>query len=146
MNMRELYTAIEIDAPKEKVWSVLTDFKGYPLWNPFIKQLKGDVREGNELDITLEAVNSSPMHFTPKVLKLEKNTEFRWLGHLYFKGLFDGEHIFELKSIGENKTLFVHREEFKGMLVPLFWKMIDSNTKQSFELMNKEVKRKSEIN
>jgi uncharacterized protein YndB with AHSA1/START domain len=31
---KTLETHIEIEAPKEKVWGLLTDFPAYPQWNP----------------------------------------------------------------------------------------------------------------
>jgi uncharacterized membrane protein len=34
--MKEIHTEIEINAPAEKVWRVLTDFAAYPEWNPFV--------------------------------------------------------------------------------------------------------------
>src|SRR5208337_3854746 len=35
--MKEIHTEIEINAPAEKVWKVLTDFAAYPEWNPFVR-------------------------------------------------------------------------------------------------------------
>jgi len=37
--MLELRTDIEIDAPVERVWEVLTDFDRFPDWNPFIRKV-----------------------------------------------------------------------------------------------------------
>ena len=60
------------------------------------------------------------MTFRPTVLKVEPNREFRWLGHLLFPGLFDGEHIFTIEPLGEGHVRFTQREVFTGLLVPLF--------------------------
>ena len=43
---RELNTQIDIDAPVERVWSVLTDFAAYPEWNPFILSAEGSLAVG----------------------------------------------------------------------------------------------------
>ncbi len=34
--MKVIHTEIEINAPAEAVWRVLTDFAAYPEWNPFV--------------------------------------------------------------------------------------------------------------
>lgn len=66
------------------------------------------------------------------------------MGHLIIPGLFDGEHIFELIDNGDGTTTFVQRELFGGILIPFFKKMLDVNTKQGFELMNKALKEQVE--
>jgi len=39
--VKELRSEIEIEAPTERVWGVLTDFAAYPEWNPFIRRVSG---------------------------------------------------------------------------------------------------------
>ena len=38
---RTIRSAIEIRAPIETVWRVLTDFDSYPEWNPHIRRVRG---------------------------------------------------------------------------------------------------------
>ena len=84
------------------------------------------------------------MKFTPTVLKVEPNRALRWLGHLLFPGLFDGEHIFELETAGEKATQFIQREEFNGILVGLFRKNLDTSIKSGFIAMNAALKKEVE--
>jgi hypothetical protein len=137
---KEIRSEIIINATPDKVWKVLTDFSAYPGWNPFLKWLKGSVAIKNKIEVRIEPPGASGMTFKPRVLKFDTNKEFRWLGHLIIPGLFDGEHIFELTDNEDGTTTFVQRERFKGILIPLFKKMLDVNTKQGFELMNKALK------
>ncbi len=132
---KKIQTEIIINAPKEKVWKVFTDFENYPYWNPFITSLTGEVNAGNTIKVELGG-----MTFKPKVLAYEKEKELRWLGHLMFKGLFDGEHIFELKDNGDGTTTFMQSENFNGLLVRIFSKRLDEETKPGFELMNRILK------
>lgn len=141
---KEIKTQILINASPEKVWAVLTNFEKYPEWNPFIKSIKGDVKVGSKIIAILEPPESKGMTFKPKVLVFDSKKEFRWLGHLLFPGLFDGEHKFELIENYDGTTTFVQSENFKGILVPLFKRMLDVNTVNGFNLMNQKLKELAE--
>jgi hypothetical protein len=137
---KEIKTEIQINATPERVWAILTDFDAYPTWNPFIKSLTGEVKVGNTITARIEPPKAKGMTFKPKVLTFEANQEFRWLGHLLIPGLFDGEHRFQLIDNGNGTTTFIQSEKFKGILVPLFKKMLDINTVNGFNEMNQKLK------
>jgi uncharacterized protein YndB with AHSA1/START domain len=40
-------TTITIQASANKVWTVLTNFETYPIWNPFIKSIEGEIKVGH---------------------------------------------------------------------------------------------------
>ncbi len=141
---KEIKTHIRIEASPAQVWAVLTDFVKYPEWNPFIKSLTGNVAVGQTITVRLEPPGGSGTTFKPTVLVIEKNKELRWLGSLLFKGLFDGEHRFELTDNGDGSTTLVQSEQFGGILVPLFDKMIEVNTRNGFEAMNQKLKERVE--
>lgn len=136
---KQIKTSITINASREKIWQILLDFDNYPKWNSFIKSVSGDVKVGNRIQIKLQG-----MTFKPVILNLNKNTELKWLGHLWFKGLFDGEHKFYLTDNGNGTTNFEQSENFSGILVNLFSKRLDQDTKKGFEQMNKELKLRAE--
>ena len=84
------------------------------------------------------------MLFSPTVLVAEPSRELRWLGHLWFPGLFDGEHSFSIEPLGEEHVRFVQRERFKGLLLPFLSKMLDRDTRRGFEEMNRALKLRAE--
>jgi hypothetical protein len=141
---KEIKTQIRIEASPKKVWEILTDFNKYPDWNPFIKSIKGVVAVGNKIVARIEPPEAKGMTFKPKVLAFNKNKEFRWIGHLIIKGLFDGEHKFELIDNEDGSTTFIQSEKFEGILVPLFKKMLDKNTVNGFNRMNEKLKELAE--
>ncbi len=143
--MKELHTEIEIDAPAERVWRLLTDFASYPQWNPFIRNISGQPSPGERLEVRLEPPGGRAMTFKPKVLNAEPNRELRWLGHLLVPGLFDGEHSFTIQPLEGNRVRFVQREAFKGLLVPLFARSLETNTQRGFEEMNRALKERAGI-
>jgi hypothetical protein len=141
---KEMSSQIIIRATSEKIWMVLTDFPNYPDWNPFIRSIEGNTSSGNVIKARIEPPGAKGMTFKPRVISFDQNKKFSWLGHLLFPGLFDGEHIFEIIENGDGTCTFIQREKFKGLLVPLFSKMLDVNTKQGFEQMNQKLKERVE--
>lgn len=140
----EIKTTIDINASSEQVWKVLTNFEKYSNWNPFIKSIRGKLAVGNRIIVRIEPPEANGMTFKPKVLVYETNKEIRWLGHLVFPGLFDGEHKLELIGNENGTTTFNQSEKFSGILVFLFQKMLDKNTKNGFVLMNQKLKELAE--
>ncbi len=142
--MKELRSEITIDAPAQRVWEVLTDFDSFPDWNPFMQRASGELAVGKKLVVYLKPPGGMGMSFKPRVMKVDPNREFRWLGHLFMPGLFDGEHIFEIDPIGDASCRFVQREEFRGVLVTLILTMIGKATERGFNEMNQALKARAE--
>lgn len=142
--MKELQTTIIIDAPVASVWQILTDREAYPQWNPFIKEMQGDLAVGKTLRVNIQPPGQKAMIFKPQVKVYTSKQELRWLGHLLFPGIFDGEHYFLLEAVGDQQTQLTHGENFSGLLAGLLFKMIGANTKAGFEAMNQALKQRTE--
>ena len=137
-------TEILIHAKPEKIWEILTDFQKYPTWNPFITYIEGQMNIGNKIKVKIEPPEAKAMTFKPNVTAFETNKLMSWLGVLLFRGLFDGEHKFELIDNQDGTTTFIQSENFIGILVPLFAKQLDNSTKNGFIEMNKKLKELAE--
>ena len=142
--MKVLTTEIEIYSSAEKVWQLLTDFDGYPEWNPFIRRIEGRPDLNSKLKVFIQPSGARGMTFNPTVLRAEPQRELRWLGSLLIRGLFDGEHIFVIEPLSEDRVRCVQREEFRGLLVPLFWRSLDTDTRRGFNEMNAALKELAE--
>lgn len=142
-HMAELHTKITINAPAEEVWAVLTDFERYAEWNPFIVNSTGKAEVGATLTNTMRQPDKDHV-FKPTVTKCDPPRYFEWLGKLFFSGLFDGRHYFQLEETEPGKTVFTHGEYFSGILVGLIWKKIEAGTRAGFEAMNEALKAKLE--
>jgi hypothetical protein len=142
--VKELRSQVEIEAPAERVWQVLTHFDAYPDWNPFIRRVNGRPEVDEQLVVRMRPSGTKGMTFRPTVLKAEPNRQLRWLGHLLVPGLFDGEHIFEIEELDEDRVLFTQREIFRGLLVPLLARSLDRETQRGFEEMNRALRERAE--
>lgn len=142
--MKELRSGIEIEAPAGRVWEVLTAFSDFPHWNPFIRHARGNLVEGERLEIMMQPSGTRGMIFSPTILKVEADRELRWIGHLFVPGLFDGEHIFTIEPLETGRVRFTQREIFSGLLVPLLTRTLDTDTRRGFEEMNTALKTRAE--
>lgn len=140
----EIHTQIDIDAPPDRVWSVLTDFERHSDWNPFIREIRGEVREGSRLYVRLGPPDRKPMTLKPVVTKAEPNRTFSWLGQFLASWVFQGEHTFRLEPLGADRTRFHHGEAFGGVLVPVLRSSLENNAPRWFERMNEALKAEAE--
>jgi hypothetical protein len=141
--MRELRREIEVDASPERVWVVVTDFAAYPDWNPFIRRISGELREGGRLEVQIQPPGARASTFKPTVRAVETNRELRWLGRLLVPGIFDGEHSLRIEPLESGRSLFVQSERFSGVLVGLV-KGILAKTDAGFGQMNAALKARVE--
>ena len=120
------------------------DFIAFGDWNPFIKKIEGSKTVSEKLRIEIALNEGKISTFTPTVLKNEANREFRWVGSMFVKGLFDGEHFFKFEQIDENTTRFVHGEHFSGIFSGVIMSMIGDDTQKGFVAMNEAIKERAE--
>ena len=140
--MRELKTEIIINATRSKVWQVLTNFREYPRWNPFIIFVDGSLAEGARLK-TKMLQKGKEHQFKPIITQLKENEQLEWLGSLPLN-LFRGNHYFYLESLSPGQTRLIHGERFSGFLCGLILKKIGEETLLGFQRMNLALKEQAE--
>ena len=134
--MKTICTTVEIDAAPHEVWSVLVDFPSHARWNPFFARIEGEPVVGSTLTIKARKDDGTEgMGFVPTVIEAKPARLLRWKGKLVIKGIFDGEHIFELIELGGGRTRLEHSENFSGILIPLMGKVL-ADTEAGFNNFN----------
>jgi len=137
--MKKIQTEIVLNASATDVWNALTELTSFKNWNPFIIESEGEVTEGNRIRNVMKN-GEKDLTFKPTIQKVEEGKYFSWLGSLFFRGLFDGYHYFELKPQGKNQTLLIHGENFSGILSGFLLKQIGESTRENFVRMNEALK------
>ena len=111
-----------------------------------MRWIKGELKVGAKLEVRIQPTNARGTTFKPTVLAADPPRELRWIGHLWFKGLFDGEHILTIESVGNKQTRFGQKEVFTGLFVRLLAKNLDMDTLRGFKEMNQALKERVETN
>ena len=140
---KELASAIDIEAPAQKVWELLVDFAAYPTWNPFITRAEGPIEVGGRLTLRMQPVGGSAVMLRPTVVEVVDGHRLRWRGRVGVRGLFDADHLFIVEPHGAGSRL-VQQEHFSGLLVPFFQRSLDRGTLPAFREMNAALKDQAE--
>ena len=141
---RQIEQSVEIVARPSEVWWQLTNFDSYPDWNPLYKRVKGELREGARLAVTVDPNGVPAMIVRPRIIIAEPERELRWRGRIALPHAFTAEHAFIIKSVGVDRVRFTQRERFEGLLVPGALLLIESALGRGFREMNDALKQRAE--
>jgi hypothetical protein len=139
----EVSRSIEIAAPADRVWAVLSDLRAYARWNPEITVVSGRAVKGGALTIRVRS-RSGTSTFHPTVRVADPGRELRWLGHYHdISGLADGEHRFTIEPAGLGRVRFTQAETFRGIAVPFVHGSLEAGC-SGFDAMNAALKARAE--
>lgn len=142
--MRTIHTEIGVLAPAAAVWNLLTDFAGWPRWNPFLR-ISGEAVEGAELRLVFSLPGRKPMATKARIVRLEEERELRWFGRMMaVPGLFDGEHGFRVTAEDVGRCRFEQFESFRGLLADAVLSRSEAAITTAFTAMNRSLKREAE--
>ena len=135
---KSVHHEITINASPEKVWSVLVDTDNYESWNPVMKLLEGEVKEGNKVkyQFTQDADNISEI--PSNVKKVIPNELLNQGGGLPFILTFN--HKYLLEPLGNGTKLIIH-EDYKGIGVN-FWN--PAPVEVAYGRLNQAIKKRTE--
>ena len=107
-----------IDAPRETVWAALVDIDSYAAWNPYITAASGDLEEGKELRLVVEAPGEDSENATMKVLTARFERKLRLEDRLVLPGVRDEELTFRVIKITPTSVRFEETARLEGLLAP----------------------------
>jgi uncharacterized protein YndB with AHSA1/START domain len=110
---------IEIEAPPEKVWSVLTDVNGWPQWQPDIKdaQIAGPLESG-----TTFTWKAGGTRIHSRLALVEPGTRLAWTGSAW---MARAVHVWKLEPVRGNKTRVKVDESMSGFALTFFYSSKD---------------------
>lgn len=138
--MTSIYTAIEINAPKQKVWEVLLRKEQWKYWNTFLFDCDSKVpfREGQEVLLSLKRLpNEEETEFEPLVTRVQPSNCLSWISSI--PG-FRNESVFELQEIGVGRTKYFHKNYYSGIGRHVFLPFIREDERRGIQRMARELK------
>jgi uncharacterized protein YndB with AHSA1/START domain len=114
---RQTTVSIDIAAPAEKIWSLLTDARRFTSWNTTILEVSGRIAPGEK--ISLRTKLAPERIFKLKVKGFDPPARLSW-------GDAMGTRVYSLTSNSQGGTRFTMSEKIGGPFFPLFAGMIPS--------------------
>jgi uncharacterized protein YndB with AHSA1/START domain len=113
-----------IDAPIDRVWSLLSDASEQARWNDTLVSIEGTIADGGA--VTIVSKVNPKRTFTLKVSEVAPPNRMVWSDGMPL-GLFKGTRTFELKDAA-GKTEFSMVEGYSGALAGLITRSIPDMT------------------
>jgi hypothetical protein len=139
----ELRSEIEIHAPASIVWDVLTNFRAYPEWNPFIVEADGQLGLGSTVNVTINFPGNRERRLRRCIVKLSPASELRWSSTSILRALVHSEQFFRLRPVTEDRVRLAVGENFSGIMAPRNPAEL-SQISQGLTMMNQAIKRRAE--
>ena len=120
--MKSFATRIDIQAPIDTIWQILTDLPGWTRWNSTVERTVGNVAPGATIKVF---VRQSPGRAFPvRVTELDAPRRMVWVGGMPL-GLFKGTRVYALAAASATHAVaFSMREDYTGPLAGLIGKSI----------------------
>jgi hypothetical protein len=139
----EVRSEVEINGSPEAVWQVLADLAHYPVWNPFLYPVEGELRSGSHLQVTMH-VGTQATTYQAMVVQVEPNRVLSWSGQILSSGVFDTTYSFSIEPVREGRVRLVSRETRKG-LAPLVEWMLKSDIQGGLDAMTRSARNRVEL-
>ena len=113
--MKTLAAKIDVEAPPDRVWEVLTDFPSYPQWNPFMFSVEGTAEAGAHLRIGMQRRGGMVLRFGARVVVADPPRELAWSGEGlrgHWPGLVRGDRRVVVEPLASGRSRLEMRTTF----------------------------------
>jgi hypothetical protein len=137
--MRQIRAEIMIDAPAEKVWSIVVDFESYSRWNSFTPRItlrNIELARGAEFDLDCRMTEDLLLENEHEaILEVDARSFRLCMGTSRTRGR-PGIRSFRwqiCEVLADERTRFVNYEEFHGPLAPLVHLLYAKKLRSAFQ-------------
>jgi len=141
---KSVYTEIVINAPIEKVWRELTNFKEMPTWSKSLQNIEGDFRKNGQTKVHFMDNKGKVGIYKHELIHFEAGKLFGW-SDPFILGITDN-HKYQLEKISENQTKLIQSDEANGFATLFMGNFIMNFFLKSYTEFNQTLKNRIELN
>lgn len=135
--------AVEIEAPIERVWEVLTDFGRYGEWNPFTTRVETDSEVGSPVDLY---VTLGPLKLwqRERIEVVDPPRLLVWSNRMSHSALLSARREQRLEALSATRCRYLTTDAFTGLLTPVVVLFFGWLVRNGFNTMAAALKERAE--
>ncbi|NKY85304.1 SRPBCC domain-containing protein [Nocardia veterana] len=135
---------VEIDAPAEVVWKVLTDLDSYGEWNPFVVECRSTLEPGDPIEMRVRLGSPKPRAQREFIRTHTPGTEFSYSMKPVPLGILHSRRSHTVTALDDGRTRYRSHFELGGLLQPVVTAALGKHLRAGFEGMTAAVKQRAE--
>lgn len=136
---------LDIEAPAELVWNVITDFPRYGEWNPFLPACNTTLKPGDPIDLQVNLFASGPRPQREWMLTHTPGKEFSYSMKPAPLGALRSRRSHTVTPLGPGRCRYQSHFEMGGWLQPLVRGLLGSKLEHGFGGMTAGIKSRAEL-
>lgn len=132
-----------INAPLERVWSILTDFAHYGEWNTFVPSMQATLQIGSPLTMKVQMRKGLSVKIHATVSLVEAQHRLAWTPRMP-AWFLKSERFQVITALDENTTQYWTREVFTGVAALLLKLLLSKDLQRGFSSVARDLKTQAE--
>ena len=134
---------LEINAPPEKVWEVISDLDSYGEWNPFVLECRSTLKPGDPLRMKVK-LGSGVRQEQERVASYNEGVGFSYRMEPPPLGALASYRSHKIVPLGEGRSRYISHFELNGWLSPVVKAFVGSKLQAGFDGMSHGIKDRAE--
>ncbi len=135
---------LEIEAPAELVWQVITDFPRYGEWNHFLSACQSTLKPGEPIDLMVRLSEGAPRRQREWVVSHTPGREFSYSMKPAPLGALHSRRFHQVTPLSPTRSRYQSHFELAGWLQPLVRALLGSRLERGFAGMTAGIKARAE--
>ena len=142
-DMFEINHDIEINAPAEAVWDVITDFDRYPEWNPFVVEARSSLQPGEPIDMKVKLLGPVQRQ-VEVILDVRPGEGFSYHMRPFPLGALSSLRSHKISDLGNGRCRYQSHFELRGWMMPLVRGLMRGALERGFGGMSQAIRERAE--
>ncbi|MFQ6394996.1 SRPBCC family protein [Nocardia sp. KC 131] len=136
--------SVDIDAPVELVWEVITDLARYGEWNPFVPECRSTLVPGEPIDMLVQVSGAKPRRQREWIRSNTPGHELSYSMKPVPLGALHSLRSHTVTALEDNRTRYESHFELAGWLQPVVSAALGKNLQRGFTGMTAGIRKQAE--